>query len=90
MQHARSVYKGRAQLIQIDFDKVKTTLNSEDSTQICLLLQALRWRIIHLRGIYPKREAVLICTKNDILGSSGPDKSRLLRRLLHWEPRVIW
>jgi hypothetical protein len=55
MRHARSVYEGRAPLIQIDFDKVKATLSSEDPVQICLVLQALRWRIIHLRGIYPKR-----------------------------------
>jgi hypothetical protein len=84
MRHARSVYEGRAPLIQVDFEKVKQTLNSEDATQVCLLLQALRWRIIHLRGVYPKREAVLVCTKNDILGSNNADRSRLLRRLLHW------
>lgn len=55
LKHARSVYEGRAQLIQIDFEKVKATLNSEDAGNIRLLLQAIRWRITHLRGIFPKR-----------------------------------
>ena len=52
----------------LDFDTLKhTLLTSEDTSEICSILEALRWRISCVSSSLEKRENCILLTSNDIL-----------------------
>ena len=70
-------------LIQLDFVKIKDTLSRNDPASIeekCLLLDALKNRLIKTKGVVLKREVVLSIVMNDLLGFKEGD--RIINNLL--------
>lgn len=52
----------------LDFDSIKETLlTSANNSEICCLLEALRWRISRSVNVLEKRENCILLTSNDIL-----------------------
>jgi hypothetical protein len=79
-------------LIQLDFKKIKETLQKENTSQEvieekCVLLDALKSRLIKTRGIVLKREVVVSIVMNDVLGFK--EGSTTIQLLLNGESEVL-
>lgn len=52
----------------LDFDSIKQTLlTSENMSEICCILEGLRWRVSCAPNVLEKRESCILLTSNDIL-----------------------
>jgi hypothetical protein len=55
----------------LNFEAIKETLlSSKNTSEICCILEALRWRVGCSSGSLEKRENTLLLTMNDVLDSS--------------------
>lgn len=55
-------------MLSLNYEKIKHSLINEDDISVCLLLQAMRWRVTKTTSAYGRREIITGYTVNDILG----------------------
>lgn len=66
---SRNIIKQRSVLsvLSLNYEKIKHNLLEEPETNLCLLLQALRWRVTKNPSAYGRREIIMGYTVSDIL-----------------------
>ena len=82
---SRNIHRQRTSLgvLALNYDKMSHSLIEDSELNVCLLLQALRWRVTKTVSAYGRREIIMGYTINDVLGLKSPNSSILKRLLGH-------